>query len=158
MSTLFVDTINEKTTNNGVYIPGHVLQAVTGTNGGTSISTTSTSLLVSGLKVTITPSSTSSKIYVVASFTVQNGTTNGTQVQLYRKIGSGSASAILYHGASGLQQYSAAGNNVSVGNYSYLDSPSTTSAVEYEIYYSAYSAGTSYFFSNGQIIAMEIGA
>ena len=26
MSTLFVDTINEKTTNNGVYIPGHVLQ------------------------------------------------------------------------------------------------------------------------------------
>ena len=26
MSTLFVDTINEKTTNNGIYIPGHVLQ------------------------------------------------------------------------------------------------------------------------------------
>ena len=26
MSTLFVDTINEKTTNNGVEIPGHVLQ------------------------------------------------------------------------------------------------------------------------------------
>ena len=25
MSTLFVDTINEKTTNNGVYIPGHVI-------------------------------------------------------------------------------------------------------------------------------------
>ena len=31
MSTLFVDTINEKTTNNGVYIPGHVInvQSVT---------------------------------------------------------------------------------------------------------------------------------
>ena len=25
MSTLFVDTINEKTTNNGVEIPGHVI-------------------------------------------------------------------------------------------------------------------------------------
>ena len=26
MSTLFVDTINEKTTNNGIIIPGHVIQ------------------------------------------------------------------------------------------------------------------------------------
>ena len=28
MSTLFVDTINEKTSGNGIEIPGHVIQVV----------------------------------------------------------------------------------------------------------------------------------
>ena len=65
MSTLFVDTINEKTTNNGVYIPGHVLQAVSGTLSA-GISTTSGTMAATGLKATITPSTTSSKIYVEA--------------------------------------------------------------------------------------------
>ena len=82
MSTLFVDTINEKTTNNGVYIPGHVLQAVTGTLSA-GISTTSGTMAATGLKATITPSTTSSKIYVTASMTLQNGTANGNK---YRTI------------------------------------------------------------------------
>ena len=158
MSTLFVDTINEKTTNNGVYIPGHVLQAVTGTLSS-GISTTSGTMAATALKATITPSTTSSKIYVVASMAIQNGSANGgTNIELYRKIGSATAASILKYGSVGLQQYSAGGNNISVGHYSYLDSPSTTSAIEYEIYYSRYSTGTSYLLSNPQIIAMEIGA
>ena len=35
MSTLFVDTINEKTSGNGIEIPGHVIQVIhaTDTNG-----------------------------------------------------------------------------------------------------------------------------
>ena len=90
---------------------------------------------------------------------IQNGSANGgTNIELYRKIGSATAASILKYGSVGLQQYSAGGNNISVGHYSYLDSPSTTSAIEYEIYYSRYSTGTSYLLSNPQIIAMEIGA
>ena len=157
MSTLFVDTINEKTTNNGVYIPGHVLQAVSGTLSA-GISTTSGTMAATGLKATITPSTTSSKIYVAASMTLQNGTANGgTNIELYRKIGSGTAASILSYGSVGLSQY-AGSNNVSVGNLVFLDSPSTTSAIEYEIYYSRYTTGTAYLHSSPQIIAMEIGA
>ena len=53
MSILKVDTINEKTSGNGVIIPGHVVQVVNGrtcstATGGSTYSTT-------GNSVTITP-------------------------------------------------------------------------------------------------------
>ena len=61
MSTLFVDTINEKTNGNGVQIPGHVLQVVEGTRtDGTN--TNSASYVDAGLSAAITPKSTSSKV------------------------------------------------------------------------------------------------
>ena len=41
MSTLFVDTINEKTTNNGVDIPGHVINVQSVKFSGTQTTTSS---------------------------------------------------------------------------------------------------------------------
>ena len=49
MSTLFVDTINEKTSGNGIKIPGHVVQVVSTTNTDTQTITHSTSSTLTGL-------------------------------------------------------------------------------------------------------------
>ena len=97
MSTLFVDTINEKTSGNGINIPGHVVQVQNGTTLTGGLSTTSTSYVATGVKVTITPTSTNSKIYITANSGIQNGIGGGgTQLSLYRKIGSGT-STFLHH-------------------------------------------------------------
>ena len=77
MSTLFVDTINEKTSGNGIAIPGHVVQVQNGTTLTGGLSTTSTSYVATGVKVTITPTSTNSKIYITANSGIQNGTGGG---------------------------------------------------------------------------------
>lgn len=161
MTTLYVDNIapnlQSKISAPNLTLPtGSVIQAKSGTNAS-SASTTSASDTATGLKVTITPSATSSKIYISTTMGIQNGSANGgTRIKLFRKIGSGTPQQILIHGGSGLLQYSTGGNNISLGGYVFLDSPNTTSAVEYEIYYSSYYTGTSYFFSGGQIVTMEI--
>ena len=63
MSTLFVDTINEKTSGNGVAIPGHVIQVKYRTIQNTGISTTSTSFTdCTNMYVDITPKSSSNLI------------------------------------------------------------------------------------------------
>ena len=54
MSILKVDTINEKTSGNGVAISGHVVQFETVTRNGASNSTSSTSFVDTGLSLTIT--------------------------------------------------------------------------------------------------------
>ena len=70
MSILKVDTINEKTSGNGVYIPGHVIQTVSKTFQNVT-STTSTSFIdVTGGSLAITPKSTSSKIHVQFNFSL----------------------------------------------------------------------------------------
>ena len=143
MSTLFVDTINEKTTNNGVEIPGHVLQiqqTVFKDTFSTSIGPNFAE--ITGLRCDITPKSTSSKILIRFSLCIasqywqvrgrilkdgspldgalgnQRGS-NRTRVSYnYTRYGGGSATSI----------YDMSGYPVE-----YLDSPSTTSAVQYSI-------------------------
>jgi len=162
MTTIYVDNIapnlQSKVSAPNLTLPtGSVIQVQTGTNAGNYSSTTSASDTASGLKVTITPSATSNKIYISTTMGIQNGSVNGgTMIKLFRKIGSGTPQQVLVHGSDGLLQYSSGGNNVSLGGYVFLDSPNTTSAVEYEIYYSRYNTGTAYFFRDGQIVAMEI--
>tara|TARA_R100001460_G_scaffold100269_1_gene143810 strand:+ start:649 stop:1134 length:486 start_codon:yes stop_codon:yes gene_type:complete len=63
MSILKVDTINEKTSGNGVAIPGHVVQVQRSSIGG-NITTTSSSPVASGLECAITPKSATSLIQV----------------------------------------------------------------------------------------------
>lgn len=90
-----------------------------------------------GLSATITPGSSSSKILVLISGTVQNDTAGGgTYVALYKN------SSYLWNTA--LQQYSAGGNNVSAMSLNYLDSPATTSPTTYQLYIKPYTFGTSY--------------
>ena len=70
MSTLFVDTINEKTTNNGIIIPGHVIQVVQFFNQGVigaskaALAEITSSSFVDVMSKTITTKQTNSKILV----------------------------------------------------------------------------------------------
>jgi len=101
---------------------GKVLQIVQG-KASIQVSTTSTSYTASGLNVTITPSSTSSKVLILGT-THANAGGNTAIFALYRddttNIGS-----FGYQSGSGYQD---------VG-FTILDTPSTTSATEYEVYY-----------------------
>jgi len=66
MSTLFVDTINEKTSGNGVQIPGHVVQHkvhdVTTTTTASGTAQTYTDL--GGASLTFTPKQSGSKLII----------------------------------------------------------------------------------------------
>lgn len=70
MSTLFVDTINEKTTGNGIIIPGHVIQTVQYFNKGitgatkTPLASLTTSAFTDIMSQSITTKQANSKILV----------------------------------------------------------------------------------------------
>ena len=107
---------------------GGILQVVSTTKTNT-FSTTSTSFAnITGLTASITPRSTSSKIYVALNLGIVDAdglkgisgdlTRNGTQ------IGAG--------GSVGWFQTIVAADRPEVVSYTYLDSPSTTSSVAYQ--------------------------
>ena len=150
MSTLFVDTINEKTTNNGVEIPGHVLQiqqTVFKDSFSTAIGPNFAE--VTGLRCNITPKSTSSKILINVSLCLATQyfsfrgriLRDGTPIDdaLGNQRGS-NRKRVTYSYC----QYNSANTvyDMIAGAVEYLDSPSTTSAVQYSIDLGGYS--TSY--------------
>lgn len=157
MSTLYVDTINEKTSGNGIYIPGHVLQVVQSTITSTP-TTTSTTFVDTGLSVTITPTSSSSKILVMADYGTGSANSSGGMVtQLVR-----GSTSLFYRGDS----YTGSNGTYGAGSFNHLDSPATTSAVTYKIQYLTQSASTTVYFNasysgygapTSHLTVMEIG-
>ena len=112
--------------------PGHVIQIVTNTLS-TSTATTSTTYVDTGLAATITPTSSSSKIFVLAACNLwQNTSSAVSAITLYRG-GSRISDSATYGWAYG---YGANSNHVMHHSPTYLDSPNTTSATEYKVYYS----------------------
>lgn len=98
MSVLKVDTINEKTTGNGVSIPGHVVQVVDRTGGSRVTSTTTNTWTASNLDLSITPKLASSKILVIGHLPMRiygTGVTvaRGSQ-RIKRNVAGGSYSVI----------------------------------------------------------------
>jgi hypothetical protein len=133
---------------------GSVLQVVnsTTTNGGSFVSTTSTSFVTTGFSITITPTSSSSKIYLIAS-TVGEATATNAQQTFYR-------GATNLGGSNGTSQSNVENRWVPYC-LTYLDSPATTSATTYTIYYRISGSGTNYFGGDGNTLsftAMEISA
>ena len=139
---------------------GKILQVITATDSTARGSTSSSFVTGSNtLSVTITPSATSSKILVLYTGAVQNvGATNATShFTIYRgatNLGGGSNSALgsAYINANNLVL------NMSIG---YLDSPSTTSATTYQVYFKNDNSTTVYLNAQGtlsSITAFEIGA
>lgn len=143
MSTLFVDTINEKTTNNGVYIPGHVVQAKTATKTDTQSTTSNSFTDITGLSVSITPSSTNSKILVLCTICISSTfywcpvrvLRDSTQINAPDAAGS---NRLLVNGVQ---------TNQTAGAYmlmtvpiTVLDSPSSTSALTYKAQYAVAAA------------------
>ena len=138
MSTLFVDTINEKTTNNGVYIPGHVLQAKTATKTDTQSTSSNSFTDITGLSVSITPSSTNSKILVLCTVCMSS-TFYWCPVRVLRgstQINAPDAAGSNRLLANGCQTTQASGAYMLMTvPITVLDSPSSTSALTYKAQY-----------------------
>ena len=110
---------------------GQVIQVVTATDQ-TERSTTSTSFVTASntLSVSITPSSASNKIFIIVGASGQNDST--AYYTIYR------GATNLGNGNNGMASIAGAFGSVSVNagiGMSYLDSPSTTSAITYQVYW-----------------------
>ena len=149
MSTLFVDTITEKTSGNGVQIPGHVLQVVrkdpTVDWSGSRWSGTGTSFSKGFMELTITPKETSSLIIIRAEIMGYMG--SGASYfyhTLKRNVSGGSSTDLgLATNTAGLVCNQL--NSWNTQHINYVDAPNTTSAITYEIWHRNHvSSGTSY--------------
>ena len=132
MSILKVDTINEKTSGNGVQIPGHVIQFLS--QEITAYTTTnSSSAVATGFTLTITPKSTSSIIKCTVGFNgfYCNATAAAASIYLYKN---GSFHKYL-DAVSGYANPSGQVHSSSNPTIMVTDSPSTTSAVTYAIFW-----------------------
>ena len=85
MSTINVDNIAEYTSGNGVEIPGHILQVVnaTDTTVASYTSTAGQGQKLGSLQLTITPKSTSSKIFLMTSLMI-SGQNRYWEMNFYR--------------------------------------------------------------------------
>jgi hypothetical protein len=159
MSTLYVDTIAEKTAGNGVQIPGHVVQVV---NNALAVQQTysSTSPVNGNLSASITPKYSNSKLLVMMTI---NGIHNanafsGTNLYLYRD---GSAASL---GSSGRWAYAtgydSAGGNIVSAALNFLDNANSTSSTTFAVYASLYGTAPAYINVNpgdtSSITLMEI--
>lgn len=113
---------------------GKVLQFKSTSFGTTTSSTSSTYADISGASLSITPSSTSSKIYFSCylSGCRKDGSDTYMGIKLFRQINGGGYSEIEKLDAGVL--YTGNSNIVtSQSSYAYLDSPSSTNQVDYKL-------------------------
>jgi hypothetical protein len=153
MSTLFVNNLNTATgttitiptgkklvvtDTGGLAVPGTVVQVIQSVNNTVeTFSTTETWTDISNMSVTITPTSTSSKIMI--DYTIHNSTSDATTthriVRGSTAIGLGSASGSRQLATSRTGRMAAGDENHINGptTMKYIDSPSTTSATTYKL-------------------------
>tara|TARA_R100000654_G_scaffold62194_1_gene89154 strand:- start:105 stop:629 length:525 start_codon:yes stop_codon:yes gene_type:complete len=136
---------------------GKVLQVLTFTVNSAE-TTNSNTFTATALLKAITPSSSSNKIFVVASGVIQSsGAATNSVITLYRD------STNLGTASSGMaSQYGSGGGGSCNFGMNYLDSPSTTSEVIYKVYFKANSGSHNQVIftdnSVGSITVMEIAA
>ena len=121
------------------FAPGKVLQVQT-TNYTGRVTTTSTSFVTAsnGLTVDITPSATSSKVYVIV------------HTELYNNTNSTYSTATIYRDSTNLGNsnlgmgtvWSSSGTPNFPMTMTVLDSPSSTSQLTYQVYFRAVGSGT----------------
>ncbi len=154
-------------------VGGKVLQVVQGTKTDTA-SVTATTYTSLGLSVSITPSSTSSKILVLVNAKIGWVTGQIRYTALFRD-----STQLLTPTSAGSRQQASlvwtdtpnGGQGIFAAPDMFLDSPSTTSSTTYALYAKVYSSGTIYINRSSNdadagndgrtassIIAMEIGA
>ena len=122
-------------------------------NGFTTSVVANFASVATGLSVSITPSSTSSKVFVSTSWNHQHvGSTNeGTTWHIARNGSALSPTSYIEYSITSTNWH----NTVTA---QYLDSPATTSSVTYEVYMGNYSGGNAYMRNWGAnvITAWEI--
>tara|TARA_R100001509_G_scaffold165001_1_gene144640 strand:+ start:1680 stop:2150 length:471 start_codon:yes stop_codon:yes gene_type:complete len=140
----------------GLILPtGSVLQTVTnGTSAAVSSQTNTSAADITNFSVSITPSSTSSKILVMASSFISNSLSAGvnatatlTLVRDSTTLATHSSGA--HSGAGGLQIRDSV-------SFVELDEPATTSSVTYKVQGNTNSASCPWNISDGEIVVMEI--
>lgn len=143
---------------------GKVLQVVQGTLTG-YVNTTSTSYATTGLTQSITPSSATSKVLVMVNLSSAVKNTGNAATALQVKLLRG-ATEISFAGDNIGHTAVSDKNNFGSVAFTYLDSPSTTSATTYVIHYASKTSGqevgiNDYSASNtavSSIVLLEIGA
>lgn len=133
-------------------LTGRIIQTVVGTSGAAY--TTGTSYTSTGMTATITPTSVSSKILVLAHALVwqTNAFTYANALTALYRDGTNLVSGADWTIIAGQPGY----NDMAI---SHLDSPATTSALTYAIYFKAQNGGDVAFNSGGNagsIILLEI--
>ena len=135
---------------------GKLLQAVTSTSV-TNITTTSTSFVTTNFDLTITPASTSNKILLMLSSTGKIPA-NEICLDIYRSTSSSFVSGGLDRGLCALESANAKFSMPIIN----LDSPNTTSAITYTIYFKTTNSGQTASFLRDDLLssftAMEISA
>lgn len=116
-------------------------------------STTSTSMNDTGLTVTITPTSATSKFLVVTNMSYGCNTSNiGAAFNFVRNgsaVGNSSASTTINFGTAGVAINL---NHATTISMAYLDSPATASALTYKVQWQAQTGGyTSYLNRSNQL-------
>lgn len=133
---------------------GKVLQVVSATKTDTA-STTSTSYVTTGLEVSITPSSTSSKVLIIANPVLGGSSVAGLASQLWRD-----SSVILQADAASNRSRASSGWLYVYAHYQgttvpivYLDSPSSTSSLTYKVMYKSSNGSYTVFVNRSEVDA-----
>jgi hypothetical protein len=143
---------------NGLLTPAdYVIQTAQNYARG-QVNSSSTSYVATGLDIDFTPSSTSSKVLITASFDIDTrAASRQAYATLYRD--STELSTIGDSGSLGLTNIYDAGDRNIVGmTVQFLDSPSSTSQLHYEVYFKTTGGEVTFCSQNCRqtITAMEI--
>ena len=131
---------------------GKVLQVLFN-NSNATVSTTSQSYVTSNQSLSITPSSTSSKILILFNCTVSTLAAN-TGIEIEIRRGGSSISDF----ETGMYTAQVGGNLTTMGSTSFLDTPNTTSATTYEVFFKETALAGTVNLSKRRLHLMEIGA
>jgi len=156
MSILRTNQITNTAGTGSPNIPGGVLQVVSHKNSAPN-STASATFVATNSAVTITPKSTTSKIFIQTNAPLYG---NNNNAHIYTTI---YRDSINLNGTAELQLFATGSDAMGRwcnGSMQFLDSPNTTSVITYTVYFRNSTNGTSYYDANGGmaiITAMEIG-
>tara|TARA_Y200000002_G_scaffold146935_1_gene121428 strand:- start:863 stop:1420 length:558 start_codon:yes stop_codon:yes gene_type:complete len=139
-------TVVEVSSGHTLHAPGHVIQVKQAVKSDTQTTTASDFVDITGLSVSITPSSTSSKILVYSN------------VVCVGTVGAAGAWTRIVRDSTAIGVADTAGSRIRAAAFGYapdggdsrqhatmfLDSPSTTSATTYKIQFSANGTNTAY--------------
>lgn len=126
---------------------GNILQVVSTTKTDTTSISSSSFVDLTGMSVSITPSSTSSKIFIIGYVCIS---LTNFQQRVYLKITGGNTANYIGAAGTGVEAANVAVLRVNT-NYGqlnsplqYLDSPNTTSAITYQVQWASEGGATGY--------------
>lgn len=137
---------------------GAVVQTVMSSSLGGSVTNSTSYVDVSYANVTITPSSTTSKILILATGTSEFTSVSGFGVTSYTQLVRGTSISLQIQstGTSGVGGVDAGATGAIA--YSYMDTPAATSPVTYKLQHKVSTASSTLTSTNIWLIALEIAA